>query len=63
MKRITLNQIPEEILNDAKLKDAMKVLPSNYNFEVPKTIWKIKSNKSKRGEKCEGFLKAGSFLL
>ncbi len=49
MKKITLNQIPDEILNNAKLKDAIKVLPSNYSFEIPKTIFKIKSNNSKRG--------------
>lgn len=49
MKRITLNQIPDDIQNDPKLKEAMSVLPQNYNFEIPKTIWKIKSNKSKRG--------------
>ena len=50
MKKITLNQIPVEILNDTKLKEAINVLPKNYNFEIPKTIWKIKSTKSKRGE-------------
>ena len=49
MKRVTLNQIPDEILNDVKLKEAMNVLPKNYNFEIPKTIWKIKSTNSKRG--------------
>ncbi len=50
MKRVTLNQIPDEILNDPKLKEAINVLPKNYNFEIPKTIWKIKSNKSRRGK-------------
>lgn len=50
MKRITLNQIPDEILNDQRLKDAMNVLPKNYSFEIPKTIWKIKTNNSKRGK-------------
>lgn len=49
MKRITLNQIPDEILNDPSLKEALNVLPKNYNFEIPKTIWKIRTNKSKRG--------------
>lgn len=49
MKKITLNQVPDEILNDPVLKDAMNVLPKNYNFEIAKTIWKIKTNKSKRG--------------
>lgn len=49
MKRIVLNQIPAEILNDSRLVEAMRVLPKNYNFEIPKTIWKIRSNNSKRG--------------
>jgi 2-(3-amino-3-carboxypropyl)histidine synthase len=49
MKRVTLNQVPDEILNDTKLKEAIDVLPKNYNFEIPKTIWKIRKTKSKRG--------------
>lgn len=50
MRRVVaLNQIPDEILNDPRLREAIKILPSNYNFEIPKTIWKIKSNSSKRG--------------
>lgn len=32
--RIPLNQIPDEILNDPELNEAIKTLPSNYNFEV-----------------------------
>ena len=50
MKRVVLNQIPQEILNDPKLLEAIRVLPKNYNFEIPKTIWKIKTNNSKRGK-------------
>ncbi|XP_037082796.1 2-(3-amino-3-carboxypropyl)histidine synthase subunit 1-like [Pollicipes pollicipes] len=38
----TANKIPEEILNDADLNDAIQVLPQNYNFELHKTIWRIK---------------------
>ncbi len=48
MKRIAINQIPDEILSDPRLKDAMSVLPKNYSFEIPKTIWKIRSNNSQR---------------
>lgn len=48
MKRITLNQIPDEIQNDAKLQSAIDVLPKNYNFEIKKSIWKIKQNNCKR---------------
>jgi 2-(3-amino-3-carboxypropyl)histidine synthase len=49
MKRIQLNQIPNEILNNPKLNEAIDVLPKNYNFEIHKTIWKIQTNNSKRG--------------
>ncbi|CAG5135786.1 unnamed protein product [Candidula unifasciata] len=42
------HQIPEEILNDADINDAIKQLPENYNFEIHKTIWKIRQTKSKR---------------
>lgn len=48
MKRVILNQIPSDILNDPKLKEAIASLPNNYNFEIPKTIWKIRSNNCKR---------------
>ncbi|ONH70009.1 Diphthamide biosynthesis protein 1 [Cyberlindnera fabianii] len=41
-------QIPEEILNDKELNEAVKLLPSNYNFEIHKTVWNIKKNKAKR---------------
>ncbi|KAI9297350.1 CG11652-like protein [Neoconidiobolus thromboides FSU 785] len=36
------NQIPEDILNDELLNMAIKQLPSNYNFEIHKSIWQIK---------------------
>ncbi|KAL4223625.1 Diphthamide biosynthesis protein 1 [Mactra antiquata] len=47
-QRRTAHQIPDEILNDPKLLQAMKQLPDNYNFEIPKTIWKIKQISAKR---------------
>lgn len=37
------NQIPDEIRNDADLKEAVSHLPKNYNFEIFKTIWRIKT--------------------
>lgn len=43
-----LNQIPAEILNDAELNDAIKLLPSNYNFEVHKCVWNIRKHKAQR---------------
>ena len=43
------NQIPEELLNDKDLNAQIKRLPENYNFEIHKTIWRIRSIKAKRG--------------
>lgn len=38
-----LNSVPPEILNDPELKEAMTLLPSNYHFEIPKTIHRIRT--------------------
>eukprot|EP00794_Sanderia_malayensis_P014245 gene14245-15730_t len=46
--RKLLNQIPDDILNDAKLLEAIKILPENYNFEIQKTIWKIRDANAKQ---------------
>ncbi|KAF8475926.1 diphthamide biosynthesis protein [Kalaharituber pfeilii] len=43
-----LNQIPASILDNPDLKAAMTLLPPNYNFELPKTIWNIQKNGAKR---------------
>lgn len=45
--RKSLHQIPDEIANNAELSEAIKVLPANYNFELPKTIWRIKQANAK----------------
>jgi len=42
------SQVPEDILHDPKLAAAMSRLPSNYDFEVPKTIWRLRTLKAKR---------------
>ncbi|XP_067129564.1 2-(3-amino-3-carboxypropyl)histidine synthase subunit 1 [Centruroides vittatus] len=44
---IKKNIIPAEISENPELLEAIKVLPSNYNFEIPKTIWRIIQSKSK----------------
>ncbi|KAJ2454655.1 Diphthamide biosynthesis protein 1 [Coemansia sp. RSA 2336] len=36
------NQIPVDILEDARLNQAIGILPNNYNFEVHKTVWQIR---------------------
>ncbi|KAJ1642075.1 Diphthamide biosynthesis protein 1, partial [Coemansia asiatica] len=35
------NQVPADILDNALLNQAVSLLPSNYNFEIHKTIWQI----------------------
>ena len=47
VKRFTRQQVPDEILNDAALNEAVAVLPSNYNFEIHKTIWRIRQANAK----------------
>ena len=37
------NQIPDSILNDKDLQSAVSALPSNYNFEIYKSIWRLQS--------------------
>lgn len=36
-----INQIPDDILNDKKLALAIELLPSNYSFEIHKTVYKV----------------------
>ncbi|KAL2653523.1 hypothetical protein R1flu_021651 [Riccia fluitans] len=47
-KRFIRQQVPDSILNDPKLKEAMSVFPSNYNFEIPKSIWRLKQAGSRK---------------
>ena len=45
-KRAKKNQIPEEVLNNSSLNEAIKILPTNYNFEIHKTVWRVLSDNS-----------------
>lgn len=47
-KRFVKSQIPDSILNDSALNAAISLLPSNYNFEVHKCVWRVKSTGAKR---------------
>ena len=47
-KRRIANQIPKEILENADLNASISVLPSNYNFEIHKTVWRVKQTEAKR---------------
>lgn len=44
---VVANQIPQEILQDVQINAAIKALPSNYSFEIHKTIHHIRKNNSK----------------
>ena len=41
-RRRFIAQIPASISEDPALLEALAALPANYNFEVPKTIWRLK---------------------
>ncbi|ERF75772.1 Diphthamide biosynthesis protein 1 [Endocarpon pusillum Z07020] len=43
-----LNQVPPDILEDPAINEAVDLLPSNYSFEIPKTIHRIRSSNAKR---------------
>lgn len=38
------NQIPQDILSDTLLNEAIKQLPANYSFEIHKTIHHVRKN-------------------
>lgn len=43
-----LNQVPKDILEDPALNSAISLLPSNYSFEIHKTIHRIRTLNAKR---------------
>ena len=43
-----LNNVPDEILNDKDINDAIALLPRNYNFEIHKTIRRIRTSGAKK---------------
>ncbi|XP_019864778.1 2-(3-amino-3-carboxypropyl)histidine synthase subunit 1 [Aethina tumida] len=42
-----VTRIPDSIAKNPKLQAAIEALPPNYNFEIPKTIWRIQETKAK----------------
>ncbi|KAL9049543.1 MAG: hypothetical protein Q9162_007163 [Coniocarpon cinnabarinum] len=42
----TLHAVPDEILNDPAINAALTLLPANYNFEIHKTIHRIRTSGS-----------------
>ena len=47
LKCFIKNQIPESILNDPSLNVVISLLPTNYNLEIHKCIWRIHSSNAK----------------
>ncbi|KAF9449888.1 Diphthamide synthesis [Macrolepiota fuliginosa MF-IS2] len=44
VQSVATNQIPHEILHDEQLNAAIRQLPSNYSFEIHKTIHHVRKN-------------------
>lgn len=42
-----VSKIPDSIIKNKALIQAIDALPKNYNFEIPKTIWRIQEVKAK----------------
>lgn len=43
-----LNPVPEHILQDGPLNEAISLLPANYNFEIHKTVWNLRKSNASR---------------
>ncbi|KAL6892306.1 diphthamide biosynthesis protein 1 [Trichoderma evansii] len=43
-----LNRVPKEISEDPSIKEAIALLPANYNFEIPKTIHRVRESGAKK---------------
>jgi 2-(3-amino-3-carboxypropyl)histidine synthase len=46
-RTVALNQVPDDILHDVNLNAAIGRLPSNYSFEIHKTIHNVRKNDAK----------------
>ena len=40
--------IPDEIVNNVHLNHAISLLPANYNFEIHKTVWRLRETSAKK---------------
>ncbi len=47
-KRRVANQIPSDILENAELNKSIASLPTNYNFEIHKSVWRVKRVDAKK---------------
>jgi hypothetical protein len=49
MRPPMINRIPDDILSNPLLQEAVARLPSHYNFEIYKTVWHVQRYKAQRG--------------
>ncbi|GIM17106.1 hypothetical protein Vretimale_19640 [Volvox reticuliferus] len=42
VRRFVRQQVPDDILHNDQLNEAIAVLPANYNFEIHKTVWRLR---------------------
>lgn len=47
-RRFVRQQVPDEVLHDARLNAAAAALPANYNFEIHKTVWRLRQAGARR---------------
>ena len=40
--------MPDDILHDPALAAAIALLPANYNFEIHKTVWRLRAAAARR---------------
>lgn len=48
VKRFIRQQVPADVLHNPSLNEAIKFLPVNYNFEIHKTVWRLKQAGAKK---------------
>lgn len=46
VKAVTKRRIPDDIVHNDALNAAISILPKNYNFEIHKTLWRIRTEGS-----------------
>lgn len=58
------NAVPDDLLQDAALNADIALLPSNYSFEVHKTVWRVRNAGARRValQLPEGLLRFASVL-
>jgi 2-(3-amino-3-carboxypropyl)histidine synthase len=48
VRRVVGQQIPRDVLEDPGLAAAIALLPANYAFELPKTVWRLRQARARR---------------